>query len=367
VNFDLNEEESMLRALAERFVGDRYDIERRRGYLADAMGFDGNNWDLLAQTGLLAAGLDEADGGLGLGPAAIATLFAALGRGLVVEPLVDAVLIGARLLLAGAPAALAESWRDDLAGGRRRVALAHVERGWRGAEETVRTGAAPAPGGWQLNGGKVCVPAGVGADAYIVSAHTGGDGLGLFVVPADSPGLAARAWRTIDGGAAVTLDLVDVPVPATHVLADGTALLDAVTPLAELARAAEAVGIMERLFDDTLEYLRVRNQFNTPLGRFQAIQHRMVGHYAALEQSKALINHALISADGQGFAAAVRGLRAFVSEVSIPLGHDMIQFHGGMGVTDELAIGHGHKRLVFLSRWPNDPLAKLDAYAAMAA
>lgn len=356
MNFDLSEEETMLEALADRFAAERYDIERRRTYQAQPYGFSQENWDMLGEFGLMAAPVAPEHGGLGLTAGAMVTLFMALGRGLVVEPLCESVLVGSRLLLAGADESLAAHWADDLCSGRRRVALAHCERTTRGVAASAQ--------GMRISGEKHCVPAGLGADAYIVSA-VGDQGVELYLVPADAPGLSVTPWRMIDGSLAALLRFDNVE--ASHRLSGGLGLLDAIMPLADLARAAEAVGVMQRIFDESLEYLRTRSQFNTALGRFQAIQHRMVAHYAALEQSKALINSALVAEGQEGFASAVHGARAFISQVSVELGHDMIQFHGGMGVTDELSIGHGHKRLVLLSRWPEDPLAQLDRYAQEAA
>ena len=361
MNFDLSEEETMLEALADRFAAERYDIERRRTYQAQPYGFSQENWDMLSEFGLMAAPIAPEHGGLGLTAGAMVTLFMALGRGLVVEPLCESVLVGSRLLLMGAGESLtgqslAAQWADDLCSGRRRVALAHSERATRGVATMAK--------GMRITGEKHCVPAGLGADAYIVSA-IGEQGVELYLVGADVPGLTVTPWRMIDGSLAALLRFDNVE--AGHRLSGGLDLLDAVMPLADLARAAEAVGVMQRIFDESLEYLRTRSQFNSPLGRFQAIQHRMVAHYAALEQSKALINSALVAEGQAGFAQAVHGARAFISQVSVDLGHDMIQFHGGMGVTDELSIGHGHKRLVLLSRWPEDPLAQLDRYAQEAA
>jgi alkylation response protein AidB-like acyl-CoA dehydrogenase len=127
---------------------------------------------------------------------------------------------------------------------------------------------------------------------------------------------------------------------------------------------AEALGIMEKLYADTLDYLRTRTQFGNALGSFQALQHRMVAQYAALEQSRALLNLATMATDPADRSRAIHGARAFIADASVNLGHEMIQMHGGMGVTDELIIGHGHKRLLMLSRWPEDANAALDRYAA---
>lgn len=367
MNFDLTEDEELLKALAERFVEDRYDIDRRRAYLAADEGFSRENWRLLGELGLLAAPLGEEHDGLGIDATAIATVFEALGRGLVVEPLIEAVLVGARLLAATAPAALAEAWLPGLLDGSRRVALAHAEAGSRGGLPWVETRAQGEGESLTLTGAKPHVVAGFGADGFIVSARTHGmpgeaDGVGLYLVKADAPGLSSVSWRIADGSVAAALTLADVPALA---LDGGLASLADIETLASLARSAEAIGIMQRLFDDTLEYLRTRKQFGTPLGSFQAIQHRMAAQYAALEQARALLNLAIVSQASAGFAAAVQGLRAFVGPAGIALGHEMIQFHGGMGVTDDLLIGHGHKRLLVLSRWPDTPEVALDRFAGV--
>jgi len=372
VNFDLSEDERMVRDLAERFAADHYDIERRRAYLAQDIGFSAQNWALLGELGLIAAPLTPEFGGLGLHASALVTIFEALGRGFVVEPLIENVLVGARLLLGYAGAELTQAWQDGLADGSRRVALAHVEPASRGNAVWVEASAVPDGGQVRINGIKHCVPAGVGVEAYLISARRAGaasdrDGVDVYLVPATTPGITMRSWRSVDGAVAAHVECVDVIVPEANRLSGGLGALEAVMPLATLARCAEALGITQRLFDETLDYLRTRSQFNTALGKFQAIQHRMVAQYAALEQARALIHLALVREGEADFAHAIDGARAFISEASVALGHEMIQFHGGMGVTDELAIGHGHKRLVMLSRWPDDAAAALDRVAGLAA
>lgn len=365
VNFDLTEDEEMLKALAERFVVDQYDIDRRRAYVATDEGFGRENWALLGELGLIAAPFAEEHGGLGLDATAIATVFEALGKGLVVEPLIDAVLVAGRLFAATAPEALATQWLEGLLTGHKRLALAHAEAGSRDGSLWVETRATGQGDEATLTGAKAYVVAGAGADGYVVTARRGGapgdaQGLGLYFIEADAPGLTATRWRVADGSVAVSLTLDAVPAVA---LSGGFAQLEEVEQVASLARSAEAVGIMQRLFDETLEYLRTREQFGAPLGQFQAIQHRMAAQYTALEQARALLNYAMVTQGTPEFASAVRGVRAFVAPAALELGHEMIQFHGGMGVTDELIIGHGHKRLLVISRWPDSPEAALDAYA----
>ncbi|MBU6268865.1 MAG: acyl-CoA dehydrogenase family protein [Sphingomonadales bacterium] len=368
MNFDLSEDEEMLKALAERFVVDHYDIERRRGYQAEANGFSARNWALLGELGLLAAPFDEDHGGLGLDATGIVTMFEALGRGLVAEPVIDNVLVAGRLFAAVAPAALRDEWLPGLLDGSRRIALAHAEARGRGGRLWVEATAQGAGADTRISGAKSCVPGGAGVDAYLVSARTAGqpgaaDGVGLYLVAADAAGLACQAWRMADGAIAVSLDLAGV---AAVPLGGGTGAIEAAELLASLARSAEALGIMERMFAETRDYLNTREQFGSRLGGFQAIQHRMVVQYAAIEQARALVNFAQVNGGKADFAQAVRGARAFIAQASIALGHEMIQFHGGMGVSDELSIGHAHKRLLVLSRWPDDPEAALDAFARVA-
>lgn len=372
MDFDLSEDEELLKALAERFVSDNYDIERRRAFLSETNGFSARNWALLGELGLIAALFDVEAGGLALSATGIATVFEALGHGLVVEPLIENVLVAGRLLASTAPEPLRAVWLPGLINGARRIALAHAEARGRSGRLWVETRAESNGDGMTLSGEKAYVPAGAGADGYIVSARTGGmpadgDGLELYFVHAGAPGLAVEPWRLADGSVAVSLLLDGVKVRPDDQLVGSADDIAAAEVLANLARAAEALGIMERIFAETLEYLRTREQFGTKLASFQAIQHRMVAQYAALEQCRGLHNLALVSYGSSGFAQAVQGARAFISSASIKLGHEMIQFHGGMGVTDELSIGHGHKRLLLLSRWPDDPETALDRCAGIEA
>jgi alkylation response protein AidB-like acyl-CoA dehydrogenase len=369
MNFDLTEDEEMLKALAERFVADRYDAERRREYLSHEAGFSSENWALLGELGLIAALFDAEDGGLGISATGLVTAFEALGRGLVVEPLIENVALAARLFARVAPPRIKEEWLSGLIGGERRLALAHREHAARKNESWVEVQASTDGRDSFLSGEKFIVPGGAGVDAYVVSARTGGepaapDGAAFFLLDASAPGLSTRSWRLVDGSVAVTLTLDG----AKAVRLGGT-LADLAREQfrATLLRSAEALGVMDRLLADTLEYLRTRKQFGVSLGSFQALQHRMVAQYAATEQARALLQLASMASpeDEPRWTEAIEGCRAFIAEASVTFGHEMIQMHGGMGVTDELIIGHGHKRLLMLSRWPDGAEEALDRYAGI--
>ena len=368
MNFKLTEDESMLKSMTERFVLDRYDTERRRRYLSEESGFSKENWSQLAEMGILAAALPDSAGGLGLNLTSLAVISEALGNGMVVEPVLESAFFAAPLFASGANSELVEQWAGALATGERRIALAHIEKGSRGGSIWIETHSHKSGSEVTLNGIKPYVVAGHAADGFLVSArhegHPGDDeGWSLYFVPANANGLSQASWRMADGSLAASLRLENVSVLPENELLQGNSLLRQATSRANLVSSAEALGIMERLFADTLEYVRQREQFGTPIGKFQAIQHRLAAQYAEIEQSRALLELAIVSDGSPGFATAVDGARAFIAEAAINLGHEAIQLHGGMGITEELAIGHGHKRLLVISRWPDDASAALDRYA----
>lgn len=369
MNFDLSEEDEMLKALAERFVAERYDQERRRSYQASDAGFSVENWRLLAEIGLIAALFDPEDGGLGIGYPGLATVFEALGAGLVVEPLVENAVVPGSLLAGIAPVALKSEWLPKLIGGDARLALAHRELAARHNLAWVETKAQRNGSGVVLSGAKSLVPAGEGVDAYLLSARVSGaaddrEGIALFLVDAGAPGLGVRPWQLVDGSVATALTLDNVTVAPEHCLGGGLVDIEGAFERGAFLNCAEAFGIMKKLYADTLDYLRTRTQFGTSLGSFQALQHRMVAQYAKLEQVRALLDLATATTEPRARSRAVHGARAFIADASVAFGHEMIQMHGAMGVTDELIIGHGHKRLLMLSRWPEDADAALDRYAA---
>ncbi|ARU17929.1 acyl-CoA dehydrogenase family protein [Croceicoccus marinus] len=358
MNFELTEDEEMLKAVVERFVADHYDVEKRRKYLKEPGGFSGGNWGVLAELGLLAVPFAEDDGGLGLDATALSVVFQALGRGMVVEPVLESAILPGLYLAHGLSGDLREQWVTGVLSGERRVALARQDAGLYQDDQTVR--AKDAEDGAVLNGQRPFAIAGGEADGFIVGAEDGS----LYLVPADAAGLEIREWRLADGTHTASLEFADVAVPAAHRLDIAPEVAARIETLAALARASEGLGIMDAMFDETLGYLRTREQFGTQIGKFQAIQHRMAALYATLEQCRALVETAIVAEGTDRFADDTYGARAFIAQHSLTLGHEMIQMHGGMGITDELSIGQGHKRLLVLSRWPEPPLATLDRYAA---
>jgi alkylation response protein AidB-like acyl-CoA dehydrogenase len=366
VNFDLTETQAMLKALVERFCADVHglDLEKRRKQRKATGGFDRANWRQLAELGITALPFPESAGGLGGGAVEIITVAEALGRSLATEPFSECLVPAAGLADAAQHSALVEG----LISGEALAALAITEAAGRYNLAHVETKAREVGDGWRLTGAKTAVWQGVAADQLIVSARVSGDvrsaeGIALFLVEAGASGVDRRAWVATDGQLAAELQLTDAP--AVRLGALGLAELEAAVRAAWLAGSAEMVGLAALLFEQTLAYVKTRVQFGKSLGSFQVIQHRLTDCYVALEQGRSMIYRAALAADGDR-ARQIAGTRAFVSEAARNVAHECVQFHGGMGVTDELLIGHGLKRIQLLSRLWGDPETAAAAFAKAA-
>jgi len=360
VNFELDEEQGMIRDLVARFAAERSDLDARLRARREPTGFSADNWRMLGELGLLALPFAAEAGGMGGGPVALTTVMEGLGRGLAAEPYLSDLLLAGRLLeRAGTPGQRA-AWLPGILAGERRLALAHMESAARFNPLFVQCKAAHG----SLRGSKTFVQAGESVDGFVVSARESGgpddaEGMSLWLVDAEASGLERHAYRLVDGSVALELSLHDVKGER---LDGGADALLATFDEVRLAACAEMVGIMALLFDTTLEHLRTRRQFGQPIGSFQAIQHRMADQYAALEQSRSqMLRAALMPQD----RAAIAGAKAFISAAAILLGEECVQFHGGMGVSDELAIGHGHKRILLLASLLGDSESELQRYAEL--
>lgn len=346
MNFDLSEEQSLLKNLAERFVTERYDLDRRRLYLAEATGFSEQNWRQLAELGLLALPFAEEDGGFGGGAVELMVVCEALGRGLVVEPVATDLLLGGGLIARSGDDALKATWLPRIMAGEARIVLAHAEHAARFGNDGIATTATADANGWVLDGRKSFVSAAVGADAFVVSARTAEGAAALFLIEADADGLDILPYRIIDGTIAGEVRLN--AVHATSKIAPDLATLELAQDEVRLAACGEMVGIMSLLLDNTLDYVRTRKQFGGAIGSFQAIQHRLADLYAELELSRSHLLRATLSPPEKR-RRSIGEAKAYTSASALHLGEECIQLHGGMGTSDELIIGHGHKRLMLLA------------------
>lgn len=343
MNFDLDENQELFRATVERFCGPG-DIAARQAARAQPGAIDAARWRELAELGLIGLAAAEADGGLGGSMIDCAIVAQALGKGQAIEPWLECGFVPARLL-AGS------DQLTDVLSGQRIAALAFAEPRRRYAIDAVTMRAS----GGRLTGEKSFVLCGGAADLFIVSADCDSQ-TRLFTVARDQPGVEVRPYPVADGTMAANLTLRDVPVGAP-LAADFGRVIDE----ARIMAAAEMTGLAQRLFDDTLAYVKTREQFGQPLGRFQVIQHRLVDVYAKLEAMQSAVWRALLV---PGSSAAV--VKAFVAEEAIWAAQQAVQLHGGMGMTDELGIGHGLKRIVLLARLFGDPAAGIAAAAQAA-
>lgn len=349
MNFDLDENQSLFKATVERFAASA-DVPARHKTRKQPGGFNRERWREMATLGLIGIAGSEADGGLGGSLIDCAVVAQALGKAQAVEPWLECGFLGARLLAGTRYAAEAIS-------GETIAAFAFAEPNRRFALDAVSMQARAVGDGFILSGEKHFVLSGAVADLFIVTARLG-DETSLFVVPRDAKGVHATPYPVADGSLATVLTLRDVHVGAP--LSGASARLEQAVSDARLMASAEMVGIAQRLFDDTLDYVKTREQFGQPIGRFQVIQHRMVDGYAKVEQMQsALYRHLLQDGD-------VQGLKAFIGESALWVAHQAVQLHGGMGMSDELGIGHGLKRIMLLSKLFGDPASDLAAFAKAA-
>jgi alkylation response protein AidB-like acyl-CoA dehydrogenase len=355
MDLTLSDEQRLLRESAERFVGETYNADHRRKLANEPLGFSAAIWKQFAELGWLALPIPEAYDGLGGGAVEIGILMEAFGRGLVSEPYLSTVLIGAALIAECGSEAQKQALLPGVANDSLYLAFAHSERAARFDLAEVATTATRTPEGWRLNGKKTAVLDGNAAGQIIVSARIA-DGsapgkLCLFLVPADAPGLAKRDFPRLGGGRACNLDLRDVHLAADALLGDGSDALPAVEAVVDRAMAAlgaEAVGIMQTLLDQTLEYTKIRKQFGKPLSANQVIRHRLADMAMNCDEARSMALRAALMADAEPVARsrAASGAKAKIGKCARFVAEQSVQLHGAMGVTEELDIGSYFKRLL---------------------
>ncbi len=359
MDFTLTEERRQLQDTIRRYLGREYTFEQRRKRLAADSGFSPDVWKQLAELGVLGIGIREDDGGLGGDAFDTMVVMEALGRALVVEPYLSTVVLGAGIVSDAGDDAQRAAWLPAIAAGEKLLAFAHGEAAARYDTSYVETRAARSGKGWKLDGTKAVVLNGDGADALIVSARTGGnasdrDGLSLFLVDPKARGVSLRAYPTQDAGRAADVRLEGVEIGDDMRLgAEGAALavIERALDRANAALCAEAIGIVEALNEATLEYLKTRKQFGQPIGRFQALQHRMADMTIKAVEARSmaiLAASAMSSGDPNERARRVASAKAFVGQAARFVGQQAIQLHGAIGMTDELVVSHWFKRLAMI-------------------
>jgi pimeloyl-CoA dehydrogenase small subunit len=356
MNFDLNDEQRMLKESIDSVIADQYGFEQRRQYAQDERGFSTAMWNQFAELGLLALPFSEADGGFDAGPVERMIVAEAFGRGLVLEPYFATVILGGGALRFAGNDAQRAQWIPQIVDGSLLLAFAHTEIEARYELAHVSTTAKKDGDGWILNGRKAVVWHGDSADQLIVSARVGGDvadrdGLALFIVDAKAAGVTRAPYKTHDGLRAADIAFDDVRVGADALLGTAGAAFPVIERVAHEAiafMAAEAVGAMEAALHITVDYLKTRNQFGVTLNTFQALQHRCAEMFVAAEQSRSMAIFAAMSVAGDDAVARAKAMSATKVQIGKSgnfVGKQAIQVHGGIGVTEEYVIGHYFKRL----------------------
>ena len=360
MDFRINDEQELLRAGLTRFLATRYDLEKSRAAAKTGAGWQPEIWQAFAdELGILGATLPEESGGIGGGPVEMMLIAEALGHSLVIEPYVDTAVVASGLLLR-AGGDTAATLLDAIVSGSAIVSLAATEPSSGDHWQEVRTAAERDGDDWVLTGSKIVSSSTPLAGHVLVTARTSGEpthseGISLFLVDIASAttGIELHHYRTIDDRRASDIVFDGLRLPATALLGEQDGAWPSIARARDegaAAISAEAVGCMRKVLADTVEYCKQRQQFGQPIGSFQVLQHRMVDMYMEVEQSAAAVVLAILNldADETTRAKAVSAAKATVGRAARFVGQQAVQLHGGMGMTEELAIGHYFKRLTAL-------------------
>lgn len=360
MDFDLSDEQRLLRDSVERLTADSYaSLEARQLYAREPLGFSEGIWSKYAELGVLGLPFSEEEGGFGGGPVETMVVMEAMGRNLALEPYLATAILGAGALKRGASPDQRARYVSAIVEGALRLALAFTERQSRYDLHDVATRANRVADGYVLDGRKSVVLNADAAGLLVVSARVSGerrdrDGIGLFLVDPAAPGVAIEPYPTQDGGRAAEVLLSDVAVPADAVLGSpeaGLAILERVIEDGIAALAAEAVGSMDALHALTIDYLKTRKQFGVAIGGFQALQHRAVDMLMAVEQARSMAIYAAMmieSEDAAERAAALSAVKVQINRSARFVGQEAVQLHGGIGMTMEYIGAHHFKRLAMI-------------------
>ena len=358
MNFELSEEQKMIQQSVERFVQENYDLPKRVEISSKDPGYSKDYWDSMAELGWLGLPFNEEDGGFGGNQIDTLVIMEQFGKGLVLEPFLANIVLGGGAIQIGGSEELKKEILPSLIEGTKQITLAYAEQQSRFDLEDVATSARLEGNKYIINGQKSMVLNAESADHLVVVARTSGGqvdekGITLFLVDSNSNGLEKQNFPTVDGLRASEITLENVEVSTERIIGDidkGFEILRAVSNNGILALCAEAVGAMEILYKDTVEYTQQREQFDHPLSDFQVLQHRMVDMFMEYEQCKSLLFRATMETiqDPEMAQKTIHALKHLIGKSGIFVGENAVQLHGGMGVTEELRIGHFFKRLLVI-------------------
>tara|TARA_B100000029_G_scaffold367075_1_gene360509 strand:- start:1218 stop:2345 length:1128 start_codon:yes stop_codon:yes gene_type:complete len=355
MDFNFNEEQTLIQGQVAQFIQRDYEWEKRQSLISSELGFSEENWKTFAELGWLGISLSEESGGFGGTALESMIIMEEFGKGLVVEPFLETIILCSGLIDSCGTKDQKSEILGQVTAGNMHLALGFSEPQSRFNLADVTTEAKSKDGNYVINGFKSVVMNGPNANKFIISTRTSGnqtekDGITLFIVDSSQDGISIRNYPTVDGRRASELTLENVIVPSDSILGNenqGLKLLEGAVDKATLGICAEAVGAMEVLYKTTVEYTKTREQFGQPIGKFQVLQHRMVDMFMEYEQSKSLLYMATIKnvENSQDAKKSISGLKYQVGKAAKFIGQQSVQLHGGMGVTEELNVGHFFKRL----------------------
>ena len=378
MDFEFSDEQRQLNEVVERYLTEQYGFDRYRAIKKSETGWDSGVWRGLAELGVLGINVPAEQGGLGFGAMETLSMMGACGRSLVLEPVLSSAVIATALLRSfSADAAVGETL-SRMAKGEEIAVLAHGESGARFEARWVSTRARREGTTYRLDGHKGVVMHAGAADTLLVSARTSGEpgdaqGVALFRVPSAAPGLVLDRYPTIDGQRAADVYLNGVEVAASSLMGSEVGALPAIESALDIGLAAlcaDAVGVMQAMVDATVDYVRQRQQFGQPIGRFQVLQHRIADMLIHLEQARSMSYLAALRCadpDVNERRRALSAAKIVVGQSCRFVGQQAVQLHGGMGMTDELRVSHWFKRLTAADLMFGDSDAHLQRYAALTA
>src|SRR3984893_13308409 len=359
MDFDLSEEQRLLKESVDGLLGSSYDFDTRKKYMAEKGGWSKTVWGKFAEQGLLGLPFSEDDGGFGAGAVETMIVMEALGKALVLEPYLATVVIGGGFLRRGGSAEQRAAQIPGIIDGSKTFGFAQLEKNSRYDLADVTTTAKKKGSGWVIDGEKFVVVNGENADTLIVTARTKDNrrdksGVGVFIVPANAKGVTRKGYPTQDGLHAADITFTGVEVGADAAIGDpenALALIERVVDEARTAMCAEAVGAMDESLKTTVEYIKTRKQFGVPIGSFQTLQHRAADMFVAVEQARSMSMFATMASDfdnARERSTAVAAAKVQIGKSLKFVGQQSIQLHGGIGMTMEAKIGHYFKRLTMI-------------------
>ncbi|MEM7252142.1 MAG: acyl-CoA dehydrogenase family protein [Pseudomonadota bacterium] len=348
MDVQLSDEQRLLQDSVERLIEREYSFEQRSQILSEPDGFSRSLWENFAELGWLGVSVAERHGGLGGGATENALICEGLGRAMALEPFVSTIGMGARALALSDEAARADQHLPEVVSGKRLISLAYAEEASRYDTHHVETTADMRGNQVTVTGRKQVVFDAPSADWFVVSARADGDqrdrvGIGLYLVERGADGLAISPFTLMSGARAGAIELNNTPAETLVSPERGWQRLEQVLDWAIAAKCAEAVGAMNAAFEQTLEYVKTRKQFGSPIGQFQVVQHRMVDMYMRVKESRSMMHmvaNGVASDEPARSRQSASAAKAFIGQRARAVAQDIVQLHGGVGMTEELSIGH---------------------------